>query len=427
MVSLRTPSKAFNQADCNGNRLWPEGVDRNELDPYFEIAETMLNVEQIKADEIPKSGIVFSKLMKNLGYTCDRARYAVKDCAGSGYCVSGCIFGAKQSLHYNYLPQAKNAGTEILTDTEAVSISSVRNINNKLTDQHSINDVPYRYKIICSDTKNNYKFAVEAKIVILGCGTVGTAKLLLKSRENLPLLSSHVGKNIAFNGSIKAAGLLPDGFIEGDMLTGRTHPGLISYQFFDSMGITISSIKVLPLQLVTAARLSPDGEMSYWGTSHTEMMKQYRRKMIILYALGLTPPCAEIIQVDDDEFQPVLKINNKLRSYYKQTIKLLHSIFLKNGCKVIDAKSINHEGSVYEGTHFDTSHMIGSCRMADDKEHGVVDKFGEVFDYPGLYISDGAVIPSSLAVNSSLTILANAERIAANMIKKYAVKISELK
>jgi cholesterol oxidase len=49
----------------------------------------------------------------------------------------------------------------------------------------------------------------------------------------------------------------------------------------------------------------------------------------------------------------------------------------------------------------------------------VVDAAGEAFDYPGLYVTDGSVIPSSLAVNTSLTILANAERIAAGIARRY--------
>jgi cholesterol oxidase len=59
--------------------------------------------------------------------------------------------------------------------------------------------------------------------------------------------------------------------------------------------------------------------------------------------------------------------------------------------------------------------------MADSKQGGVVNAAGEVFDYPGLYISDGAAIPSSLAVNTSLTILANAERIATGIVNRTPV------
>ena len=51
--------------------------------------------------------------------------------------------------------------------------------------------------------------------------------------------------------------------------------------------------------------------------------------------------------------------------------------------------------------------------MADRKKDGVVNANCEVFDYPGLFVTDGATIPTSLAVNTSLTILANSERAAA--------------
>jgi len=47
MVSLRAPSVAFGQVDDEGRRLWPAGLTRADLDPYYDIAERMLRVEQI--------------------------------------------------------------------------------------------------------------------------------------------------------------------------------------------------------------------------------------------------------------------------------------------------------------------------------------------------------------------------------------------
>src|SRR4051794_21675165 len=47
MVSLRAPSLVFEQVDEKGERLWPAGIDRNVLDPYYEMAERMLSVTQI--------------------------------------------------------------------------------------------------------------------------------------------------------------------------------------------------------------------------------------------------------------------------------------------------------------------------------------------------------------------------------------------
>ena len=60
--------------------------------------------------------------------------------------------------------------------------------------------------------------------------------------------------------------------------------------------------------------------------------------------------------------------------------------------------------------------------MADSKEMGVVGPDCEAFDYPGLFVSDGAALPTSLAVNSSLTILANAERVADRIVERYRLR-----
>lgn len=69
-----------------------------------------------------------------------------------------------------------------------------------------------------------------------------------------------------------------------------------------------------------------------------------------------------------------------------------------------------------------TAHPIGGCPMADDASDGVVDSFGRIFRgktgnsiYPGLYVADGSIIPTSLGVNPSLTISALAFRIASHI------------
>ncbi len=90
--------------------------------PWYDLAESMLRVEQIGEGDVPRSGQVFAQLMARLGYSCDRARYAVRNCLGSGFCVTGCIYGAKQSLHVNYLPQAIAAGATVTCDAEVLEV-----------------------------------------------------------------------------------------------------------------------------------------------------------------------------------------------------------------------------------------------------------------------------------------------------------------
>ena len=50
--------------------------------------------------------------------------------------------------------------------------------------------------------------------------------------------------------------------------------------------------------------------------------------------------------------------------------------------------------------------------MADSREKGVVNPQGEVYGVPGLFVSDGAIVPSAVVVNPSYTITALAERVA---------------
>jgi cholesterol oxidase len=56
-----------------------------------------------------------------------------------------------------------------------------------------------------------------------------------------------------------------------------------------------------------------------------------------------------------------------------------------------------------------TAHLIGGCPMGLDDSEGVVDTHCQVFNYPGLYVIDGSIIPANPGVNPSLTITALAE------------------
>jgi len=59
-----------------------------------------------------------------------------------------------------------------------------------------------------------------------------------------------------------------------------------------------------------------------------------------------------------------------------------------------------------------TPHPLGGCNIGTSAANGVVDHTGAVFGYPGLYVIDGAIIPTPIGRNPTRTIAALAERAA---------------
>lgn len=61
---------------------------------------------------------------------------------------------------------------------------------------------------------------------------------------------------------------------------------------------------------------------------------------------------------------------------------------------------------------------LGGCPMGRNEREGVVVPYGEVFGYPGLYVTDGSVMPGPVGANPSLTIAALANRFAERIIEE---------
>ena len=64
-----------------------------------------------------------------------------------------------------------------------------------------------------------------------------------------------------------------------------------------------------------------------------------------------------------------------------------------------------------------SAHAMGTCRMGDDPDTSVVDRWGACHDVPGLYICDSSIFPTSGAVNPALTVMALAARTADYLIR----------
>lgn len=59
---------------------------------------------------------------------------------------------------------------------------------------------------------------------------------------------------------------------------------------------------------------------------------------------------------------------------------------------------------------YPSTHNLGTCRMSEKPEDGVVDRWGRAHDVPNLFVSDGSVMTTGAAANPTLTIVALAKR-----------------
>jgi choline dehydrogenase-like flavoprotein len=62
-----------------------------------------------------------------------------------------------------------------------------------------------------------------------------------------------------------------------------------------------------------------------------------------------------------------------------------------------------------------STHVQGGCRMGSDPGRSVLDAHGESHDVRRLFVGDGSVVPCTLSVNPSLTIMALADRLAQHL------------
>ena len=64
------------------------------------------------------------------------------------------------------------------------------------------------------------------------------------------------------------------------------------------------------------------------------------------------------------------------------------------------------------------SHQCGTMRFGDDPKASVLDRDCRVHELDNLYVVDASFFPSSSAVNPTLTILANALRVADRILER---------
>jgi cholesterol oxidase len=338
-------------------------------------------------------------------------------CNHCGGCMVGCRYNAKNTLVKNYLYFAEKWGAEV---RERSRVKDIQSLEGNQPDGA-------RYEVVYQSSTNwlrKPEQSVRARNVILAAGVLGTNDLLLKCKhenKSLPDISSHLGKTVrtnseAFLGGFNrqeiedhSKGLAITSIFQADETT-RVEP------------VRFSDGSSLIFWMIAAPFFKPHGGfLKRLGLLLLEIFKQpgvfYRTKI----KPGLTRRGVALMVMQTENNLMQLKRGRNLFSLFRRGLvaehDLDHTVPVNTdlGHTVTEkfAREIKGEpvGTLLESLLNvpATAHMLGGCLIGRNAEEGVVDLDCQVFNYPGLYVVDGSIVPANPGINPSLTITALAE------------------
>ncbi len=418
-VALRPDRDVFQQS------AWPSALrDLDFLDPYFARAEWELGVaveprdmsckmraQRIAAQNLADCGAHYeaSALAVTRGPQIglpiiNRQGMIQRPCTNCGDCMSGCNVGAKNTLAMNYLPLAKRYGAELFTQTKV-------NCVEKLNGYYGIH---YTHYLQCEDGLREVHGCLKARIAIISAGSLGSCQLLLKSQSSNMHFSRCLGHKWTGNGDIL-------GVIEKTAV--KTHiAGFGAHELIGgNTGPTIQSNITYPHNPLPSRFLIQDGGIASayskiitlltrdWHLDHTQ----------VILVMGHD---AAQGRIELDEYgNPAVRWPGYNDSDYRTRARQeLHRTAAALGGEFKDK-------FVWSGQAA-TVHPLGGCALADDPHNGVLNHKCQVYDFAyggtlddqtgsarvheGLYVCDGAIMPTPIGVNPYITIAALAERTA---------------
>ncbi|MCA9515925.1 MAG: GMC family oxidoreductase N-terminal domain-containing protein, partial [Myxococcales bacterium] len=430
-VSLRAPTVAFAQTDPAGRRRWPARYSRAALDPLYARVEAELRVTRLAWTDaggaIPrwqlatKRDLVFAEGCRRIGATAVPLKLAAYDDANEGWWSQGQRFRGRQNLTMNYLARAKAAGVRFQADSEVDRVAPGGDLGG--------------YVLTGTDRRGGVErpFEIHARVVVVAGGAVGSTALLLRSEDDFTgaraldqgrerVGARVLGRHLSGNGDYGVTGVVGDD-LGLDVETYKSKPiGSMCPSFFREHGFLVLPFYAEPLYLALG-RIStlqrPErptalgrwstgpavGERD-WGLAYKRRLARFGGRMLSMGCLALDASEGEIRLGANDRAEvrwPVTDPATEAR--WSAAADVMRRIYEALGGEMF------LDGYRKDGT-VNTSHPLGGCRMAERPEDGVVDPFGESFGNKNLFVVDGAIIPSSLAANPSLTVAAVAESIA---------------
>ncbi|MFA0964838.1 GMC oxidoreductase [Roseivirga sp. BDSF3-8] len=477
-VLLRKDEKWFVKEDLakGGYEHWP--ISRQDLNPHYDRVEKMMGTarypfhqepynETLKtgafieaADklnlnwhhpplavtfgnegEAPETGEPIGEAHRNLH---NKTRYT---CTLCGECDLGCNYGSKNTLDFNYLSEAKRLGADIRTLHEVRSFTPYQGGYEVTYVKHDL-DMAGKP----SNTRDMPLHRMQADRLILAAGALGSTYLMLKNREALPEVSKRLGSRFCGNGDLlsfifdakqknsetgmygprvlnpnhgpvitttirKGDSLDEDGSEgRGFYLQDAGYPSFLSW-VAESVN-TLATVKrtIRLMKSLVMRRLI--GDTNFSSEIQEFIGGRLSSTTVPLLGMGRDFPDGTLNIVKDKRGVPRL-VNDwhiKTSQTYFDSLKKT----MKDMARALDGKFIVNPTWMLKRVI--TVHPLGGCPMGRSCEEGVVDSYGEVFNYDKLYVTDGSILPGPSGPNPALTIAAVADRSADSIIEKYKSK-----
>jgi choline dehydrogenase-like flavoprotein len=372
------------------------------LAPHYERVESVLRVERAKPELCGGVAKVIARGCEALGYRHHGPlpRNA-PDCDGQGVCCFGCPTDAKRSTNVSYVPMALRAGAQVLTGAKALRV---------LTEHGRAVGVEAR-----ATGGERARFTVRARAVVVSCGTLMTPVLLHASGLGGPEL----GKNLSIH---PAAGVWA--WFDEDQQPFNSIPQGYGIEEFHEEGILFEG-GTPPLEIAGASMLQ-------FGPRFVELMESIQRACLMGFLIEDTSRGRVIVRGG----RPIITyvLNDADVAKLKRGIEIVSRIFFAAGARTVvpgvhGFDELKNEADLgrlrrtrLSARDFDITayHPLGTARMGLDPRSSVIGPDHAVHGTTGVYVVDGSAMPSSLAVNPQLTIMAMATRAAGLVAERLA-------
>jgi choline dehydrogenase-like flavoprotein len=387
----RVPDRILEEwvKDFGLRELTPDGMA-----PYFDRVEHVLRVAPVTPETLGGSARVIARGADALGL---KKHLPLKrnapDCDGQGVCCFGCPTDAKRSTNVSYVPMALKAGAELFTGVRAqrVIVEGGRAVG------------------VVARARGGRTVTVRARAVIVACGTLLTPAFLM--RNGLGDQSGQLGRNLSIH---PATGIIA--VMRERIESWKGVPQGYAIEDFHEEGLMFEGA-ALPLDFSV-------GLMPQIGPELVELAEGFDR--IAQFGLMVEDTSRGRVRLVGDQPVVTYNLNDSDLGRMKRGIDILARVFLAGGAErvLLPAHGFNEVRTEADLARFrdtrirprdlDVSayHPLGTARMGTDPRSSVVDAEHQVHDTPGLYVVDGAAVPSSLGVNPQVTIMALATRAA---------------